>query len=578
MEYFMKKVFSKIIPFLLVLLILASLYWYCFIFDRNFTRDMLLGQARYQSTDGNPRIASWFYDQAYELSDQDDDVAIELANQFRNAGNFSKAEYTLTNAIADRPTVELYKALCKTYVQQDKLLDAVTMLDSIYDPALKAQMDALRPEAPTTSVEPGFYSEYIPVSLSAEGGSIYYTLDGEYPSLGDYAYADPFTLPAGETVVQALTVSTNGLVSPLTTFTFTVGGVIEEVVFTDNAIDVTIRQMLNIGENKTIYSNMLWDILEFTAPEGSMNLQELRHLPYLQKLTIQDQTLDTLAFLASLSNLKELNLIDCRFAANELDIIAGLPALERLTLANCSLSTISGLESAQNLTYLDLSNNTIRNLDPLSTLVNLQTLNLGHNAVVTLNALSGLVNLESLNICYNVISSITPIATCHNLTDLTANNNQLVNLDGIENLTSLKVLNVSKNALTNVSVLGSCTALTELNIGNNSSTDISALSTLTELELFTFSYNQVENLPAWPDGSKLRSIDGTRNQVRSLENLKNMHNLTHVLMDYNQITSVNPIASCYNLVQVNVYGNEIDNVDALKEHDIIVNWDPTAAD
>ena len=156
----------------------------------------------------------------------------------------------------------------------------------------------------------------------------------------------------------------------------------------------------------------------------------LRHLPYLQKLTIQDQTLDTLAFLASLSNLKELNLIDCRFAANELDIIAGLPALERLTLANCSLSTISGLESAQNLTYLDLSNNTIRNLDPLSTLVNLQTLNLGHNAVVTLNALSGLVNLESLNICYNVISSIAPIATCHNLTDLTANNNQLVDRKG----------------------------------------------------------------------------------------------------------------------------------------------------
>ena len=72
MEYFMKKFFRFIIPVLLFALILASVFWYCFIYDRNFTRDMLLTQARYHSTDGNPRIASWFYDMAYELSDQND--------------------------------------------------------------------------------------------------------------------------------------------------------------------------------------------------------------------------------------------------------------------------------------------------------------------------------------------------------------------------------------------------------------------------------------------------------------------------------------------------------------------------
>ena len=57
-----------------------------------------------------------------------------------------------------------------------------------------------------------------------------------------------------------------------------------------------------------------------------------------------------------------------------------------------------------------------------------------------------------------------------------------------------------------------------------------------------------------------------------------MHNLTHISMDYNALTSIDSIANCYNLVQVNVYGNEIENVDALKERDIIVNWDPTAGD
>ena len=574
----MKKVFNIILPVLLSLLILASMFWYCFIYDRNFTRDMLLGQARYHSTDGNPKMASWFYDMAYELSDQDDSVAIELANQFRNAGNYTKAEYTLSNAIADGGTAKLYMELCKTYVAQDKLLDAVNMLDSIADPAIKAELEAMRPAAPTSDPAPGFYSEYISVNLTADSGKLYFTTGTEYPSTEDAPYTEAFTLPLGETVLRAITVADNGLVSPLTTINFTVGGVIEEVTFTDTAIDAAVREMLGVDTDDTLYTNMLWEISEFTIPEGSMNLQDITNLPYLQKLTIENQTLDTVNFLASLSALKELHLTDCRFPVNEMGIIAGLPALERLTMSDCSLSTISSLENAQRLTYLDLSNNTIRNLEPISSMRNLQTLNLSHNAATSLNALSALHNLKTLDVSYNVLSSISPVVTCRNLTSIIANNNQITSLDGIDNLPDLTILNVNKNGISDARILGNCVNLVELNIGNNAISDITALSTLTKLELFNFSSNQVVELPAWADGSKLRSIDGSNNLVESLDNLKNMHALTHIFMDYNKLTSVDAIAGCYSLVQVNVYGNKIENIDALKEHEIIVNWDPTNGD
>jgi hypothetical protein len=539
---------------------------------------MLLGQARYHSTDGNPKMASWFYDTAYELSGQDESVAIELANQFRKAGNYTKAEYTLSNAIADGGTAQLYMALCKTYVEQDKLLDAVNMLDSIADPAIKAELDAMRPAAPVADPEPGFYSEYISVNLIADGGILYYTTGSEYPSTDDTPYAEAFTLPIGETVIRAIAVAENGLVSPLTTINFTIGGVIEEVTFTDAAIDSAVRQILGVDAEEVLYTNMLWEISEFIIPEGSMNLQDITNLPYLQKLTIENQTLDTVSFLASLSSLKELKLTDCRFPVSQMDIIAGLPALERLTLSDCSLSTISGLENAQRLTYLDISDNTIRNLDPISSMINLQTLNLSHNAATSLNALSSLINLESLDVSYNVLSSIAPVATCRNLTSIIANNNQIAGLDAIDNLPKLSVLNVNKNGISDVSILGNCLNLVELDIGSNAISNITPLYTLTNLELFNFSGNQVVELPAWPNGSKLRSIDGSNNLVESLANLKNMHDLTHVFMDYNKLTSVNAIAGCYNLVQVNVYGNKIDNVDALEEHEIIVNWDPTGGD
>ena len=46
-------------------------------------------------------------------------------------------------------------------------------------------------------------------------------------------------------------------------------------------------------------------------------------------------------------------------------------------------------------------------------------------------------------------------------------------------------------------------------------------------------------------------------------------------MDYNQITDISKLADCFNLVQVNVFGNRIQDVSALTKRDIIVNYDPT---
>ena len=577
MEYFMKKFFKFIVPILLFALILASIFWYCFIYDRNFTRDMLLTQARYHSTEGNPKIGSWFYDTAYKLSDRDDAVAIELANQFMSAGNFSKAESTLTHAIADGATTELYVALCKTYIRQDKLLDAVTFLDGVGDPAIKAELEAMRPAAPIADPETGFYTEYINVNLASDSGFVYYSTDAEYPSIDDGYFAEPIKLSIGETVVKAVTVGNNGLVSPLTTFTFTVGGVVEEVKFSDQAIEMAIRQQIKADAEDAVYSNMLWDVKEFAVPEGAVNLHDLTWLSYVEKLSIVNYTLDTVDFLVPLSNLKELSLTGCRFSPKDLEIIACLPNLSRLTLSDCGLSTLSGMENAQRLTYLDLSNNTIRNLEPLSALTNLQTLKMGHNALTSLDAISTLTGLTELDVSYNTLTTLAPLSKCWSMNTLLANNNKIKTLKGLDQLSELRILNLNKNQLRKVDVLAGNTALVELDFGNNSITDITSLSTLTNLELFTFSFNQVTKLPAWPKGSKLRSIDGTNNLIESLSRLKNMHSLTHILMDYNKITSVDPVANCYNLVQINVYGNAIPNVDSLKDRDIIVNWDPTLA-
>lgn len=572
----MKKFFKILIPLLLVGLIAASIIWYLFVYDRAFTRDTLLSQARFNDSHGNARLSSMFYDMAYTFSDHDQDVAVELANQYKGQGNFTKAEYTLTRAIASGATAELYENLCLTYVQQDKLLDAVNLLAGIPDPQIKAELDAKRPVSPKADREPGFYSDYETIHLtSTEGAAIFYTTDGTYPTTQGSVYGGSITLPAGETHLLAVAVNANGLVSPVTELNYTVTGVIEEAVFVDSAMEAAIREAISAGENRTLYTNDLWQITEFTVPDGVQTYDDLALLPQLTKLTIQSRTVNSLAPLSALANLQELDLTGSQFQASDLSVVAQLPSLQKLTLSGCGISTIADLEGANGLTYLDLSNNTVRNLDPLDGMTGLTELYLQNNAVKDLSHVGALPELTHLNISYNAVSSLEPLTGCPKLTWLEAGHNQLTNLDGVDSLTQLTHLGVDANGLTDVSILKSNVQLKDLDISDNEINSLSALKTLTHLESFNFSENHATALPDWPEGSALVTVNGSYNQLTNIDVLKRMDNLTHVYMDYNLITNIDALANNYCLVQINVFGNEIEDVSKLREHDIIVNYDPT---
>ncbi len=572
----MKKLIRFLVPLLLIIVIIASIGWYLFVYDRDFTRDFLLSQARYNDLYGNSRLSSWFYDLAYEHTGRDENVAIELANQYKSDGNYTKAEYTLSNALNNGGTVELYTALCKTYVEQDKLLDAVAMLETISDPNMKAQLDALRPSAPEANYEPGFYTQYINVELTSSSGTLYYTTDGEYPSIAREPYSSPVEMPAGETTVYAISVDDSGLVSPVTIVGYTIGGVIEPITFQDKTMETAIREAIGANSSDILYTNELWALTEFTVPEGVQSYDDLEYMLYLKKLTIQDQSLDSLSCLASMSKLETLDLSGCDFPAEELKVIANLPALTHLTLSNCGLTTIAELEGAPNLTYLDLSDNGgLRKLDALSNIYSLTELNLSANAIVDLSSLSKLNNLEKLDVSHNALPSVNGIATCTKLNWLNADYNQLTSINGLESLPLLSYLSLDYNQLNSAYILGQCTELTNLSISNNQFTDISALGNLVKLDILDFSYNSVAQLPAWRDGCALRTIDGSYNQLQSIDSLNTLDQISYVYMDYNKLTSVDALAECYHMVQVNVFGNSISDVSKLTAHNIIVNYDPT---
>ena len=571
----MKKFFRTLISLLLGLAVIAFIGWYLFSYDRDFTRDTLLSQARFHDEHGNSQMSSWFYDMAYNFSGQDENVAIELADQYKADGNYTKAEYTLSNAINDEPSPELYIALCKTYVEQDKLLDAVSLLSNIADPEMYAILDAMRPSSPVADYEPGFYAQYISVGLSCGNGTLYCSTDGEFPSTQDHPYEGAITLSTGETTIYAISVAENGLVSPLTIMGYTVGGVIEPAVFTDYAMELAARQVLGVDQNYPLYTNDLWAIKEFSVPETAASLEDMRLIPYVTVLHIRNHQIEHLDDLVGLSKLQTLDLTGSRIDPARLSALASIPSLRELILTNCSLSDISGLSGVTTLTSLKLGKNSVRNLDALSGMYQLETLDLSQNAVVGLDALSELYNLRELDISHNSITSLAPLSTCLKLTHLEASTNLLTDVSGMDRLPLLEYLSVEYNKLTDITPLTNCTELVELSISNNQITDLSPLSKMTKLDILDFSYNMVETLPQWAAGCTLRVIDGSQNALVSIDSLADLEHISYIYMDYNQINDVNALAECFRLVQLNVYGNPVKDVDALTAHDIIVNYDPT---
>ena len=578
----MKKVFKVIIPIVLTLAILFCLGWYLFIYDKEFTRDMLLQGARYFESQGNHSLSSWFYDQAYEQADDNDAVAIELAQQHKAAGNYTKAEYTLSKAIADGGGVDLYVALCKIYVEQDKLLDASKLLDAVLgegsavDESVKQTLASMRPEAPTTTATPGFYTQYISVPVSANSGTLYVNAQGQFPSIHDQPYSEPIELVDGENTIYAVSVGENGMVSSLSIFGYTVGGVIKEVKFADAAVEAALRAQLEVSDSAVIYTNELWDLKFFTVPSEAKDLSDLQHLIFLEELAIDSGVSGQLYNIASLANLNYLSITNTLVSNEELKIIGALPKLESLTLDGCGLATTAGLEQAKNLTYLDLSNNTIRNIDALMSMTELQQLHMAHNALTDLTAITGLKKLTTLDIPYNSVQTLVPVYNLTGLQELNLSNNQIVDVSNMDKLPALTHLDLSFNQVADVASIAACTNMVDLNISNNQLTDVTSLSTLVNMLNFNFSHNQVIALPTFQADCALVTIDGSHNLLETLAPLGGLKELNNIYMDYNEaITQIDPLKDCPKLILVNVYGTKVADVTVLLDMSVVVNYDPT---
>lgn len=556
----MKKALKIVIPLVLVLALLAAACWFFFFQRPDLTTSFLLSQADSMTAKGRYERAITYYSWSWSLEPQRDDIPICLAETYVAAGNYTKAEYTLVKAISNNPDLtELYVALCKTYVAQDKLLDAVQMLDRTTDSGVKAELDAMRPAAPVLSPESGYYTEYIDVAAQADAATIFLTTDGEYPSTDKDLYTGPVSLNAGETTVMAVAVDDQGLVSPISLGGYTIGGVVEAVTLSDPAVDQTVREQLGLAADEVLMSDVLWSITNLTLPDTVEDLSDLARFSGLQSLTIQNRSGMDFSVLKQLPALRELDLSGCTISSNGLEAIGSLTELRRLVLEGCALTDISSFAQLTKLTELQLANNSISDIGVISLMLELETVGLANNPLSSIAALSTCSNLRSLDITGCSISSIGSLSGKEKLETLLASNNQIKSLDE----------------------LAQCSALTTLEVNGNRISDISILTELHKLTRFEADQNQITEIPDFDeDNCQLVYFGIDYNQVEDVSGLAGIRTLNYLNIDYNKVKDLTSLAENINLVQINAWDNAIteESVEALKEYSIILNYNPNYED
>ena len=553
----MKKSLKIIIPVALVLIILITVCWFFLFFNPTLTTNLLQNNAQRMASRGRYERSISYYRSAWKLTPDRTDLPIELADVYAGSGNYTKAEYTLVSAISANPNCyELYAALCRTYVEQGKFLDAVQMLDRISSESVKETLTSQRPDAPVVSPESGYYSEYIDITVEASEDTVYLTTDGEYPSNLSALYSQPITLETGETTIIALSVDEEGLVSPATICGYTVSGVVEEATLADPAIESAVRALLNLSETEVIMTDDLWTINALELDNSVGTISDLSSFTGLKSLTIHDASGLDFTVLRQLAGLQELNLSGCTISREGLDAIGSLIELRKLALDGCAITDLSPFASLTKLTHLTLSNNSIEDI-----------------GIVSL-----MLNLEEIYLTNNPITSIAGLSTCNKLKIVDISRCGITSLGSLSEKRSLTALTASNNKISDLSPLEKCKALTQLTLTENLISDISVLVNLKNLTDFVADHNKITAIPDLDDNCALVRFSANYNEIEDVSGLSGIATLNYVNLDYNKVKDISPLTSNINLIQIDVWDNPISEVtEAVKpfeDSSVIVNFNP----
>ncbi len=210
-----------------------------------------------------------------------------------------------------------------------------------------------------------------------------------------------------------------------------------------------------------------------------------------------------------------------------------LQQLEDFRPENRGISNLTGLEHANNLRFLDISDNPITDLSPLANLIALEELHFWQDPPrstnLDLRPLAKLTNLRRIVVSGNGITDISPLANLQGLTRLSLDRNNIDDLSPLMGLVNLKEMDISRNPITDLSPLANLKELEDLGFGQGPprpiNLDLSPLAHLTNLRVLALSGNGITDISSLADLQRLTHLYLDRNHISDFRPLVGLRNL-----------------------------------------------------
>jgi len=222
-----KKEYHYYLWIILILVLSFAILALMFVY-MNYSSDYQLQRGHYYLAQADYETAIKHYEKAQKLDPDHIETTLYLASCFEALDKMPGYEACLTNVIQNELSTDAQKELAYTrlanlYLKKQEYIKIERLLKNC---DLDTILDAYRiylPQLPVFSQEEGEYDSIIPLKIKGgENCTIYYTVDGQDPTLESNVYESPIFLNEGENVIKAICVNEFGVSSEVVTKKFTI--------------------------------------------------------------------------------------------------------------------------------------------------------------------------------------------------------------------------------------------------------------------------------------------------------------------------------------------------------------------
>lgn len=274
-----------------------------------------------------------------------------------------------------------------------------------------------------------------------------------------------------------------------------------------------IKDLSAIESNKNLYQlNASYNPIEKIGKSASVNyvdfsncnlqkIDEVVNLENVLDLNLSNNKISDISKISKLNKLKNINISynkdikgieNIRLDDNDDEYYGRVI----LSIKGCNLSDISSLKNVAGIKILDISENPIKNFDPLLEIKELVSLNINDIDVgENIEVISKLTNLYSLSARNCNLGDISKLSLIKNLTSLDVSYNE--NIKNFDNIKSIYSLIITNCKLSDISNIKNLKELVVLNISNNNIKSLPNVSYFQEGVTISAYGNEIENVSEW---------------------------------------------------------------------------------